>query len=99
MNCSHSIFSADKVLPDSQKQELSWKMKEATLQASSAIGHIIKLGPKIFGIMDEMIDYVSNCIEGSPLRVIKGYALVLAESKMVNEKITISYIVKFIAVM
>ena len=48
--------------------------------------------------MDEMIDYVSNHFEGSPLRVIKRYTLVLAAAKMVNEKITISYVVKFIAV-
>ena len=49
--------------------------------------------------MDEMIDYVSNHFERSPLRFIKRYALVLAAAKMVNEKITInSYVVKFIAV-
>ena len=67
-------------------------MKEATLQASSAIGHIIKLGPKILGIMDEMIMFPIT------LKDLLFQEICFGTSKMVNEKITISYVVKFIAV-
>ena len=80
------FFPPDRSLSQSDKLRLEKKLRSKTWNASSCIGHIIKLGKKLRSsttMMEKVMPYVTTLLEGLPYRIIKSYALILSVAKEV----------------
>jgi hypothetical protein len=80
------FFPPDRSLSQSDKLRLERKLRSKTQNASSCIGHIIKLGRKVrsgTNMMGRVMPYVTTLLEGLPYRIIKSYALMLSVAREV----------------